>query len=700
MSVVLCLVALLHAAPVDAERARVALLEERAGDAVASSRRAILDDPSWRHHLLYIKAGDLGGLGYQVAAEYTTVDEPLARLAWQLHQVVRGGEPPGVLDEPEAVALVDLAEGRPRAALRVLDGAAGGPFAQGLRVEALVLSDDPRGAARAAEEGLLTWPDHPQLTVGLWADPAPHRRVRRARRDALRAAGDLLRDSDATVAWRAYRLAIDARDDDLIEAAQARLGELGEAPPLGRRAWSKAMRIAVARALGDVQRHDHVPPCTPWERIDLARRVAGALADAGDLEAEELVWSSTRAQADSALAATRHGAALLRLDRREDAVAVAREARVLAALPDDRDLADLDQQRTLGDLGAAWALLARALPSDDPAAWRAVRVARALGVEHKLPALPDLGEVEQRYPERPDRAGATAAERALHEAQQALLDGDPGSALRAAHDAQLLAGPDEPGVLSVALVQEASLVDTADEALVLLTVAVTLHAQPPADWLTRRAELLEERGLLDAAFAWYAVAQGAGARDATPLERTWRGVGDWEDAAMAAVQRFQETHGLQARPPHPDRRRPPVRAGEPAPPWSVTAGEARLDHVTSQGNVVVLAFWASWCHPCQEELPELDALAGRLADEGAPVVFAAVSVDEQQRAFSRGAARLDLATVPVSWDPELGRTFGVRGLPMTCVIDAEGTARHVTSGYHRDAVRELEARVRALLPEE
>ncbi len=44
-----------------------------------------------------------------------------------------------------------------------------------------------------------------------------------------------------------------------------------------------------------------------------------------------------------------------------------------------------------------------------------------------------------------------------------------------------------------------------------------------------------------------------------------------------------------------------------------------------RGNIVVLSFWATWCGPCQEELPRLSQLSAQYS--GSPVRFIAVSID-------------------------------------------------------------------------
>ncbi|MGE0312437.1 MAG: TlpA family protein disulfide reductase [Lautropia sp.] len=101
-----------------------------------------------------------------------------------------------------------------------------------------------------------------------------------------------------------------------------------------------------------------------------------------------------------------------------------------------------------------------------------------------------------------------------------------------------------------------------------------------------------------------------------------------------------------------------------------------------RGTPIVLNFWASWCAPCVEEMPELSALATEIADMSGPVArtrFVGLAVDN-----AANVARF-VATMKVSYPLVVGgaaaldiaRAFGnAQGaLPYTVVIDASGAVR-------------------------
>ncbi len=92
-----------------------------------------------------------------------------------------------------------------------------------------------------------------------------------------------------------------------------------------------------------------------------------------------------------------------------------------------------------------------------------------------------------------------------------------------------------------------------------------------------------------------------------------------------------------------------------------------------KGKVVLLNFWATWCVPCVEEMPSLEKLHAKLGSDQFTVI--ALSVDREGQSIVKPfVERLGLAKLPVYLDRSGAsmRTFGVRGLPTTVLIDKEG----------------------------
>jgi cytochrome c biogenesis protein CcmG/thiol:disulfide interchange protein DsbE len=123
----------------------------------------------------------------------------------------------------------------------------------------------------------------------------------------------------------------------------------------------------------------------------------------------------------------------------------------------------------------------------------------------------------------------------------------------------------------------------------------------------------------------------------------------------------------------------PPALGEAAPPLLARAfSGATLDLAALRGQVVVLNFWASWCVPCREEMPLLDALSSEYRDRG--VVVAGLSADDRHdRKDAVAAARsVSYFTGLLSEAPSNG--FGLpQVLPLTYIITRTGTVSAVLS---------------------
>ncbi len=102
------------------------------------------------------------------------------------------------------------------------------------------------------------------------------------------------------------------------------------------------------------------------------------------------------------------------------------------------------------------------------------------------------------------------------------------------------------------------------------------------------------------------------------------------------------------------------------------------------GRPVILNFWATWCAPCREEMPALDAVAAE--GEVAVVTLATGrnTVDGIERFFEEEG----IEELPILLDPSqaAAREMSVLGLPVTVLIDAEGReVARLTGGAEWDA---------------
>jgi cytochrome c biogenesis protein CcmG, thiol:disulfide interchange protein DsbE len=122
----------------------------------------------------------------------------------------------------------------------------------------------------------------------------------------------------------------------------------------------------------------------------------------------------------------------------------------------------------------------------------------------------------------------------------------------------------------------------------------------------------------------------------------------------------------------------PPQVGQPAPNFTATSLDrgAPVSLQGLRGKPVLLNVWATWCHPCRKEMPDLERLHRERGPTGLQVI--GVSIDERgQDQAIREFLREFGVSYPVWLDPEdrVSPTFALIGVPGTFLIDGQGTLR-------------------------
>lgn len=125
------------------------------------------------------------------------------------------------------------------------------------------------------------------------------------------------------------------------------------------------------------------------------------------------------------------------------------------------------------------------------------------------------------------------------------------------------------------------------------------------------------------------------------------------------------------------------------------AGEV-VSLAAHRGRVVWLDFWASWCAPCRRSFPWMNAMHARYGPQGLAVV--AVNLDARDAPARRFLAEHP-ADFTVLFDPtgESARRYGVRAMPTSVLIGADGRVVATHAGFRDDDATALEASIRDAL---
>ena len=130
-----------------------------------------------------------------------------------------------------------------------------------------------------------------------------------------------------------------------------------------------------------------------------------------------------------------------------------------------------------------------------------------------------------------------------------------------------------------------------------------------------------------------------------------------------------------------------------APFYTETLNGTKLSSEDWKGHIVVLSFWATWCTPCQAELPEIAALQAKYHDNPSVLIFALNSgnhgetpakaqayLNKRQLMLRPAIDSYGVAPDEDSWGPA-AKSLSVTSLPALYILDRTGSLRVIHLGY-------------------
>ncbi len=139
-------------------------------------------------------------------------------------------------------------------------------------------------------------------------------------------------------------------------------------------------------------------------------------------------------------------------------------------------------------------------------------------------------------------------------------------------------------------------------------------------------------------------------------------------------------------------------SGDPAPAFKLPAleGAGPIDLEQFRGKVVWLDFWASWCPPCLQSLPELEKMRQQMPAKDFQIV--AINLDQDPAKALRFLKKNPVGYPSASdRDGKLPGAFGLKTMPTSYLIDRDGTIKLVHEGFREGDIKTIRSEIRKLV---
>ena len=142
-----------------------------------------------------------------------------------------------------------------------------------------------------------------------------------------------------------------------------------------------------------------------------------------------------------------------------------------------------------------------------------------------------------------------------------------------------------------------------------------------------------------------------------------------------------------------------VSVNQTAPDFTLKSFSGKNMRLEEQrGKIILLNFWATWCTPCRQEIPELNKLQAKYGRLG--VRIWGVSTDNNYKQAKNMASQLNVIyTVLHDRDKTVSKLYDPNTMPYTLLIDRHGKIRQIYRGYVSGYENKYAADIRKLLRE-
>lgn len=243
--------------------------------------------------------------------------------------------------------------------------------------------------------------------------------------------------------------------------------------------------------------------------------------------------------------------------------------------------------------------------------------------------------------------------------------------------------------LEVFLATELKKFDVAESAVNEMRQYLDEHPEIPAHlrhwYLGNAAYLADSEGHKPDALLYYSEAFRESPDDSsaeTHARQLWKELGATEEGFNAWVSTIARID--RPAPPTNQDRSPWTAMNKPLTEFQGTDTNGRVWTIEDlKGKTTLINIWATWCRPCQEELPGVQTIFDQWKDRK-DVQVLTVSVDDDFKWVVRFADRLHY-TFPIiaMTSAAVDKLAGIEGVPRTWIVDTTGSVRFEVPGYER-----------------
>jgi cytochrome c biogenesis protein CcmG/thiol:disulfide interchange protein DsbE len=141
-----------------------------------------------------------------------------------------------------------------------------------------------------------------------------------------------------------------------------------------------------------------------------------------------------------------------------------------------------------------------------------------------------------------------------------------------------------------------------------------------------------------------------------------------------------------------------IEPGTPAPDFSLPKldGSGQISLSSYRGKLVYVDFWASWCAPCLNAIPALEAMRAEFPESKFEIL--AINLDRKVKKAQKFLEKREIGYASVS-DPKgmLPKQFGLETMPTSYLIDQSGIVRYVHRGFRDGDIEAIRREIKQRL---